>query len=131
MKDYEAILILNPRITEEKVENIVDRLKKKITDSNGEVVKVNRQGVKKLPFTFQKHKRLKDGLYMAVDFKGIGKTSESLVPFLRLQEDIVRFMITIKEESNVAVPAEIVPEESVSIEAKPAEVKEEPASGQS
>lgn len=131
MKDYEAILILNPRITDEKFETTVSRLKKKITDSEGEVIKVNRQGVKKLPFTFQRHKKLKDGLYVAVDFKGVGKTSESLVSFLRLQEEIVRFMITIKEEEPVLPPAEIVPEESVSIEAKPAEVKEEPASGQS
>lgn len=117
MKNYEALLILNPRTAEEKIDAILVRLQKRITDNGGEIVKVNKKGIKKLAFTFSKHKRIKDGFFAEIEFKGPGKASQSLMALLRLQEEIIRHMVTVKEEIlQEELEAEIVPEET-----KPAE----------
>ncbi|OGC03340.1 30S ribosomal protein S6 [candidate division WOR-1 bacterium RIFOXYA12_FULL_43_27] len=110
MKDYEALCILNPTLSEEKIDTIISRLEKRITDHQGEIVKVTKQGVKKLAFTFSRYKKLKDGFFLLVEFKGIGTTPEALISLLRIQEEVLRHIVVAKE-AGTELEAQIVPEE--------------------
>ncbi|NQU17253.1 MAG: 30S ribosomal protein S6 [Candidatus Saganbacteria bacterium] len=131
MKHYDALFIVNPRIAPEKVDVLLERLQKRVTDNGGEIVKVTKQGIRRLAFTFSKHKKLKEGLFVLVEYKGIGKTSESVMAWLRLQEEIIRFMVTIKEIETNELEVSIVPEEASSAAKRPAPVKGDPLRGQS
>ncbi|MFC1496047.1 30S ribosomal protein S6 [Candidatus Margulisiibacteriota bacterium] len=123
MKNYDALCILNPTLTEEKIDELMARIEKKIKDNGGELINIQKMGMKRLPFTFSKHKRLKEGYYSVVEYKGIGKTTESVKGFLRLQESIIRHMVTVKPKPPVILENEIVPQAAVQIEAKPTSVE--------
>lgn len=113
MKNYEAICILNPRVTEEKLDSLTEKFKKKIESSGGKIGKIEKWGKKRLPYRFQSFKDLKDGLYLAVFFQSEPKVPKELENILTVTEDVVRFQICkAKDKEEVLVKAaKTAPEE--------------------
>ncbi|OGC37545.1 30S ribosomal protein S6 [candidate division WOR-1 bacterium RIFOXYD2_FULL_36_8] len=104
MRDYEALVILKPILTEEQVASFVARAKKKIESKNGEFVKVENMGNRKLPFRVNKHKSEKDGLFILIKFKGEGDIVFALRDDFRIQEDILRHLIShVSEDQKVLI----------------------------
>jgi len=119
MENYEALFALAPNLTEEKVESLLSRFEKRVKDHGGELVKCEKWGSKKLPFTFQKHKALKEAFYVLLAFKGTGETVNSLRDAFRIQEEVIRHLILRAREVELppveesAFPAGPVQEESL------------------
>jgi len=119
MKNYEALFALIPNLTEEKVGNLLSRFEKRVKDYGGELIKYEKWGNKKLPFTFQKHKTLKEAFYLLMVFKGTGETVNALRDAFRIQEEVVRYLIVRAEEAELPLieepilPAEVIEEESL------------------
>lgn len=109
MTDYEAIIVLTPALGDDKIDALLNRFEKKIKESGGEFGAVEKWGRKKLNFIFQKHKNLKEGFFILINFKGVGTTVNSLRDAFRVQEEVVRHQIsraTLRE--NLPAPAEVV-----------------------
>jgi small subunit ribosomal protein S6 len=119
MENYEALFALVPNLTEEKVENLLSRFEKRVKDHGGELVKCEKWGSKKLPFTFQRHKALKEAFYVLLVFKGTGETVNSLRDAFRIQEEVIRHLILRAKEAELPLieestfPAEPAKEESL------------------
>lgn len=108
MKDYEALIVVRALLTDEKVDALLTRFEKKIADNGGELEKTEKMGQRRLPFRLNKHKNDKEGLYVLIKFKGEGSLVNILKEDFRIQEDVIRHMVT-----RVPEPVEVVVEEPV------------------
>jgi len=90
---YEALLIVNPNLSEEDVENLSQKIKKGIEDLGASVVHTENWGKRRLTYEVKKSKK---GYYLiydcSVDSKDFAKKVDGL---LRYNEEILKYM-TIK-----------------------------------
>ena len=63
-RDYELGFILSPEVSEEQTRAILDRVEQVVANYNGEVVRVNQWGRRRLGYPIQHHR---DGLYVFID----------------------------------------------------------------
>ncbi|MCX5725959.1 MAG: 30S ribosomal protein S6 [Candidatus Saganbacteria bacterium] len=108
MNSYDCICVFGPKTKEEKTNAILLKLEKIIKDGGGEVVKVEKWGLRRLPFRFKKAKNEQEGFYTLTNFKGSPKTVPELQSLIRVTEDIIRFIITKAVEKEL--PAAEAPE---------------------
>ena len=99
MVNYDALCAFDPRIAEDKLEPLLARFEKKITDNEGEIINIEKWGLKRLPFTFSKHKDIKEANFILIKFKGGGNAVNALRDMFRIQEEIVRHVITREKEA--------------------------------
>ncbi len=99
LRDYEALCVLKANLGDDKITALMTRFEKKIVESGGELVSIEKMGQKRLPFRLNKHKLEKEGFYVLIKFKGDGKASSVLKEDFRIQEDIIRSMVSRVQES--------------------------------
>ena len=106
MKDYEVMIIIDPRITDEKVEQVIAKVGKRLEGSGSKVEKVSKMGKRPLGCILKKYKRITEGNYVLLNFKGEPGTPADLNGFLRISDDILRYTINIATANPAAVAAE-------------------------
>ena len=110
MVNYDAIFVLIPGLPEEKIDSLIARFEKKLKDNGGEAQKTEKWGIKRLNFEFKKHKGIKEGFYVLMTFQGGGKAISALRDALRLQEEVIRHIITRAMEAPISEEAVVFPE---------------------
>ena len=111
MKPYEAILIFNPAVTEDRIDASIAKLEKKIKDSGGTDIIMAKWGTRKLASTIKKAKKATEGYYVLINFNGEGRTPNDLKSLLNVSEEIIRYSVICSK------PAQAEPkEEKVEIE---------------
>ena len=90
MKPYEAILIFDPKIQEDKIDASVAKFEKKIKDSGGTDLVTAKWGMKKLATPI---KKATDGFYVFITFNGEGKTPNELKALLNVSEEVFRYSV--------------------------------------
>lgn len=95
MKDYESIFIVRPSVSEEGINQILDKLKKSIEKNGGQVIHAEQWGKRKLAYEIQREKK---GSYVLFQIKGDGKVISDLERTYQL-EDLVIKSLTIRVES--------------------------------
>ena len=111
MKPYEAVIIFNPALTEEKIDSAVAKFEKKIKESGGADISVSKWGMKKLAARLKKAKKSNEGYYVLINFDGGADTPNKLRSLLNISEDVIRYSVICSR-----VAGEIVKEEKVEIE---------------
>ncbi len=104
MNHYEALCVLHPKTTEEKVKTLLDKFTAKIDGAKGQVDKIESWGKRRLPFILQSYKDIREGLYYLIRFSGPSKAPTELQTLLQLTEEIVRFVVV--RSSPIQPPAE-------------------------
>jgi small subunit ribosomal protein S6 len=94
---YEIMFIQNPDLGEEDHEKLFTRFKSTVSKNGGEIINTEDQGMRSLAFKIQKRSR---GRYFLVHLEGPGSMVSELERFMRLDENILRF-VTIKLDSHV------------------------------
>ena len=112
MINYDAIIVLAPGLTEEKMDSLLAKFEKKIVDNGGEAGKIEKWGMKRLNFEFKKHKGIREGFYLLMQFGGTGKAVTALRDTLRIQEEVIRQIITRAPEAPAPEEVEVFPEVS-------------------
>ena len=56
MKFYETTIVLDPKIGDEEIEKNIQQAEQLITSGEGEVVEIDRKGVRKLAYAIKKQK---------------------------------------------------------------------------
>lgn len=96
MRKYEAMFILRPDLKEEEVNLIAKQITEPITKNNGKVaVSDVWSGKRRLCYPIKKHK---DGIYYRVNFTVEPNAIESLKQGYRLNDNILRLLITNQED---------------------------------
>lgn len=96
MRNYEIAFIVHPDLEEAAFNEVLDKVKGWIAEAGGTVTNVDLWGKKKLAYEIRKQS---EGQYVFVQAEMEPSTLSELERNLRLQESIMRFMVS------VALPA--------------------------
>ena len=98
-RDYELGIILNPDAGDDQARAIVERITQTIASSNGQVVRVNAWGRRRLAYPIEHHR---DGLYFFFDVILNPDTTADLERTLRVNENIMRHLLKVRDARVVA-----------------------------
>ncbi len=90
MNYYEKVMILNPDIDDNAVNETVDRVKNVILSKGGEVLKTENWGRRKLAYELNKHQK---GNYVLLFFKSPPDTILELEKLSKVIDPIIKFMV--------------------------------------
>jgi small subunit ribosomal protein S6 len=89
-RDYELGFILTPEVSEEQTRAILGRVEQIVTNHDGQVVKVNQWGRRRLAYPIKHHR---DGFYVFVDMILTPETVIELDRTLKVSEEVLRHLI--------------------------------------
>ncbi|MDK9710219.1 30S ribosomal protein S6 [Acidaminobacter sp.] len=89
MRNYETIFILKPTLEEEVRKELINKFTS-IISANGEVVKIEEWGNRKLAYEIEK---FRDGYYVLVNFNAAPSLPMELERNYRIADDVIRYMI--------------------------------------
>ena len=92
MLNYESTIICSPEVPPEKVEEIVQKIKKIVETSQGVIGLTQQLGKKRLAYPI---KKFKEGTYVYFELTAPGETVSHLENFYRINDAIIRYL-TIK-----------------------------------
>ncbi|MDZ7845059.1 MAG: 30S ribosomal protein S6 [Anaerolineales bacterium] len=95
MRAYELVFIVSPELEEEAIKEIADRVSGWITDEGGKINQVEDWGRRKFSYLIGNHK---EGQYYLFQVEMDPSLVATLERNLRLQEPILRYLITVQEE---------------------------------
>jgi small subunit ribosomal protein S6 len=98
MNLYEMMYIQNPDLGDEDQNKLLTRLKKTIGKNGGEIIRIDDMGVRGLSYKIQKKPR---GHYFLIYLEGPGSMVPEIERFLRIDENILRFVV-IKLDANIS-----------------------------
>lgn len=94
MKRYETIFIIDPDLSEEERNPIVEKLQETINHHGGFLVIIDEWGSKKLAYEVKKKVR---GYYIRIDYCGTGKLVNEIERFFRIDDRIIKYMTVLLE----------------------------------
>ena len=89
-RDYELGFILNPEVSEEQTSAILERIEKIVSSHDGQVVKVNQWGRRRLAYPIEHHR---DGYYVFIDMILTPETVLELDRTLKVSEEVMRHLV--------------------------------------
>ncbi len=87
MRDYEAMVIVDSRLDEGDIQKAVDRFTTIITDSGGEIAKVDRWGTRRFAYEIN-HQH--EGYYFVTSFRADEGLVEDLKRTLQISDEFIR-----------------------------------------
>ena len=97
-RDYELGFIFNPEVSEEQTRAILERIEQIVGKHEGQVVKVNQWGRRRLAYPIQHHR---DGYYVFIDMILTPETVLELDRTLKVSEEVLRHLITRRDPKAV------------------------------
>lgn len=133
MRRYETIFIANPDLPEEDQNALQEKVRSIMTSFNGEIVKVEDWGIRKLSYQIRKSSR---GRYFLVDYLSEAPALvRELERALRLNDGVLKFL-TVKTHDRVtneqiqALRASSQADKTIRLEERPATLEPMPALAQ-
>ncbi|HCQ5848962.1 TPA: 30S ribosomal protein S6 [Clostridioides difficile] len=91
MRNYELVYVVKPNSDEEVREAILNKVKE-VVATDGEIVKVDTWGTKKLAYPIAK---FTEGFYVLVNFKSAVDVPKEIDRNLKINENVIRQMIVV------------------------------------
>ncbi|MBU0612890.1 30S ribosomal protein S6 [Patescibacteria group bacterium] len=108
MQNYELLVIISSKITEEEIPSVTDKIFELIKKNEGTIVRDENMGKKKLSYPIQ-HQRY--GFYVLVDFDLPGESLRKVEKELKLMEEVTRYMVVVRDVLAAARAAKRAEEE--------------------
>jgi small subunit ribosomal protein S6 len=108
MRKYETIFILDPDLEEEQAQSAIEKVKGIITQTNGEIQKVEDWGKRKLAYEVKKKSK---GHYILIHFLGTPALLSELERNFRVMDAVVKFQSVRLDERLASVSEGPLPEE--------------------
>ncbi len=126
MNSYELILLFDPNLGEEKIEEDVSKVENRIKSHGGEILKIEKWGSRRLASTIEKARKLKHAYYVILYFQSEPSLPGELQKYLKVSEKIIRYSLIRAEEKPLPEIEGTPLEEKVETEAfDVGEIKEE------
>lgn len=90
MNYYEKVMILDPNIDDNAVNETIDRVKNVIVSKGGEIFKTDNWGRRKMAYELNKHQK---GNYVLLFFKSPPDTILELENLSKVVDPIIKFMV--------------------------------------
>ena len=94
MENFESVLIMKKNISEEKRNEIIDKIKKLI-ETEGEIKNIDVLGLKKLAYDIKGNN---EGFYYVIYFKANPEKERELEKLYRTIEEIIKFLVVKTDE---------------------------------
>ncbi len=120
MRRYETIIIIDPDLSAEGREPVIERVKDVIAQQGGYLAFIDDWGTRKLAYEIKKKER---GYYVRFDFCGTGEVVDEIERFFRIDDRVLKYMTVLLDK---IADIEKIKEEVAAAESK-ADVAEEPA----
>ena len=91
MRNYEVVVIVHPDLDESAFEEVVEQVKGWITEDGGSITKVDVWGKRRMAYEIRKQR---EGQYVLIHAEMQPESQAELERNLRLQEPIMRFLVT-------------------------------------
>lgn len=91
MRNYDLVYVVKPNSDEEVREAILNKVKE-VVATDGEIVKVDTWGTKKLAYPIAK---FTEGFYVLVNFKSAVDVPKEIDRNLKINENVIRHMIVV------------------------------------
>lgn len=95
MRRYETMIIVDPDLTDEQREPLLERIEETIGAKDGVLVMFDDWGSQKLAYEVRKKAR---GHYVRIDFCGEGELVTELERTFRIDDRVMKFMTVLLEE---------------------------------
>ena len=114
MVTYESTIICSPELPAEKIDELVEKIRKIVEDTKGQILIIQQLGKKRLAYPIKKYR---EGSYVYFELSGTGESISALENFFKVNDTIIR-SLTVKagKKKPAAKPAAAVTDET-----KPAE----------
>ena len=90
MRKYETMAVINPDLDDETTESKVERITNTIEENAGEVVNVDKWGVKELAYEIND---FASAFYVVINFNGEGNTLDRLNWAYNIDDDVLRNIV--------------------------------------
>jgi small subunit ribosomal protein S6 len=117
-RKYETIFILDPDLEEEVAKSTIDKIKGIITQGNGEILKAEDWGKRKLAYEVKKKSK---GHYILIHLSGTPALLSELERNFRVMDAVIKFQSVRLDERGESASEGTAPEE------QPEEISEESA----
>ncbi|MGM0670147.1 MAG: 30S ribosomal protein S6, partial [Gemmatimonadota bacterium] len=94
MRLYEVVYIIEPALDEAGINEKLERYHELVTGKDGEVTAVDHWGARQLAYPIEKKKT---GYYVVAQFNGDPTALPEFERALKLDEDILRFLVVLNE----------------------------------
>ncbi|MHC1679254.1 MAG: 30S ribosomal protein S6 [Candidatus Cryosericum sp.] len=118
MREFELMFIVDGTMPEEEATAVATTVQSFIS-SKGTILKADPWGRRRMAYPIDKKQ---DGYYWVIAFECEPGEVDALKQQLRVNEDIIRWMVTRPEHKETVVPVETVVPQEMSPEAEPAPV---------
>ena len=89
-RTYEAMMILKPNLTDEEVEESIQKYTNMIQEAGGEIINLENWGKRRLAYEMDKER---EGIYIIINFKVKPEHVDSINKSMRLDPKVHRHMI--------------------------------------
>ena len=114
MTIYESTFICSPELPADKLEELVEKAKKTVENSGGQILLLQQLGKKKLSYPIEK---FREGSYVYMELTGTGEMLNSLENFYKVTDSVMRFLTVKRAKKPQARP----PVEKTEAAASPSE----------
>lgn len=114
-RDYELGLVISPDVGDEQARAIVERVSQVVQNNDGQVVRVNAWGRRRLAYPIEHHR---DGLYFFFDLIMPPTAVTEIERALRVNENIIRHLMKLRDSRVVAQEREHAAEADRQAEAR-------------
>lgn len=94
MNPYELIILLDPKLGEEKIDLQINKVEEKLKAFGGEVTKTEKWGNKRLASMMRNAKSLTQAYYTLIRFNGEATVPAEICAYLKVTEAVVRYFIS-------------------------------------
>ncbi|AEA34539.1 30S ribosomal protein S6 [Hippea maritima] len=100
MRYYELLYIVRPTMGEDELKAFIEGVAERIKAEGGEILKNEVWQKRSLAYPI---KKFKQGYYILVHYKSEADTPKRIEEFLRLKEDVLRFITTYMLKKDIKV----------------------------
>lgn len=104
MRNYELVCILDPQAGEGQYEQLVEKYEALLEEHGGQVVRIDNWGLRRLAYTSSSLKNRLQGYYVLYQFSAEPTAIEGLEQTLKLDEVVLRYLVTTVEGEFIHVP---------------------------
>ena len=104
MRNYELVCILDPQVGEGQYEQLVEKYEALLEENGGQVARIDNWGLRRLAYTSTSLKNRHQGYYVLYQFAAEPTAIEGLEQTLKLDEAVLRYLITAVEGEFIHVP---------------------------
>jgi len=99
LKKYELLCVIRPNLDMDDAEKVIKNIEDQIKNFGGSVLNIDKLGRKKLAYDVQ---RFRDGFVAVLSMDLPENKVVDLKRYLKLNEDVIREMITVQEKQKAA-----------------------------